>query len=185
MLGIGEAHTIGRKTMAEFGSLERAGEELHKLQHHWHEKLGSLIVETPDEDFNHTINVWGLYNALVSFNWSRSASLVYNGERDGLGFRDSVQDVLGVTAAIPKEARERLELMLTGQLSNGGAIPVIKPFDHHPGRKSRRSQKSTVRMTVCGSSMPCRPMLMRPGRWIFTARCCLMPMRVRRRCLAI
>ena len=135
MLGIGDAHTIGRKTIAEFGSLQRAGEELHKLQRHWHEKLGSFIVETPDEDFNHTVNVWGQYNALVAFNWSRSASLVYNGERDGLGFRDSVQDVLGVTAAIPKEAGERLELMLTGQLSNGGAIPVIKPFDHHPGRE--------------------------------------------------
>jgi N,N'-diacetylchitobiose phosphorylase len=135
MLGIGEAHTIGRKTIAEFGSLQRSGEELHKLQRHWHEKLGSLMVETPDEDFNHTVNVWGQYNALVAFNWSRSASLVYNGERDGLGFRDSVQDVLGTTAAIPKEAEERLELMLTGQLSNGGAIPVIKSFDHHPGRE--------------------------------------------------
>jgi cellobiose phosphorylase len=58
---------------------------------------------------------------------------VYNGERDGLGFRDSVQDILGVTAAIPTEARARLALMLTGQLANGGAMPVIKPFEHRPG----------------------------------------------------
>jgi cellobiose phosphorylase len=60
---------------------------------------------------------------------------VYNGERDGLGFRDSVQDILGVAAAIPEEAQARLELMLTGQLSNGGAIPVIKPFEHRPGHE--------------------------------------------------
>jgi len=90
-------------------------------------------VKTPDQDFNHYINMWGLYNCLITFNWSRSASLVYNGERDGLGFRDSVQDVLGIVSSAPEQARERLELMLTGQVSNGGAIPVIKPFDHHPG----------------------------------------------------
>ena len=88
-------------------------------------QLGSLVVETPDAELNHTINVWGLYNALISYAWSRSASLVYNGERDGLGFRDSVQDILGVVAAIPEEARARLELMLTGQVSSGGAMPIL------------------------------------------------------------
>ena len=133
MLGIGDARTTGKKKLSEFGSLERAAVELQRLKDHWHEKLGSLVVETPDEEFNHTVNVWGLYNCLVTFAWSRSASLVYNGERDGLGFRDSVQDILGVTAAIPDEARQRLELMLTGQVSNGGAMPIVKPFEHHPG----------------------------------------------------
>ncbi len=136
LLGIGEANTIGKKTLEEFGSLERAETELQKLKDNWHAKLGSLIVETPDEDLNHTINVWGLYNCLITFAWSRAASLVYNGERDGLGFRDSVQDLLGVVAAIPEESRQRLELMLTGQVSTGGAMPIVKPFDHHPGHEN-------------------------------------------------
>lgn len=136
LLGIGEANGIGRSKFREFGSLERAKAELQKLKDSWHAKLSSLVVNTPDADFDHMINTWGLYNSLVTFNWSRSASLVYNGERDGLGFRDSVQDVLGVVSAIPQEARQRLELMLTGQLSNGGAIPVIKHFDHHPGSEA-------------------------------------------------
>ena len=135
MLGIGDARTIGAKTVAEFGSLDRAEAELQRLKESWHSKLGSLVVETPDADFNHTVNVWGLYNSLITFAWSRAASLVYNGERDGLGFRDSVQDILGVAAAIPDAARARLELMLTGQLANGGAIPVIKPFEHRPGHE--------------------------------------------------
>jgi N,N'-diacetylchitobiose phosphorylase len=133
MLGIGDARTDGKRSVAEYGSLERAASELQKLKENWHAKLGSLVVETPDEELNHTINVWGLYNSLITFAWSRAASLVYNGERDGLGFRDSVQDILGVTAAIPDESRQRLELMLTAQVSNGGAIPVVKPFEHRPG----------------------------------------------------
>ena len=135
MLGIGDARTVGKRTVTEFGSLEGASRELEALKENWHTKLGSMVVETPDEELNHTVNVWGLYNCLITFAWSRSASLTYNGERDGLGFRDSVQDILGVVAAIPEEARTRLELMLTGQLSNGGAIPVIKPFEHRPGHE--------------------------------------------------
>ena len=136
LLGIGDARTTGKEVVEEFGSVERADEELRRLKASWHAKLGSLVVETPDEDLNHTVNVWGPYNALVASAWSRAASLVYNGERDGLGFRDSVQDVLGVVAAVPGEARERLELMLTGQVSNGGALPIVKPFEHEPGRES-------------------------------------------------
>ncbi|MBN1993182.1 MAG: N,N'-diacetylchitobiose phosphorylase [Anaerolineae bacterium] len=136
MLGIGDARTVGQRTVAEFGAPDRAEAELQKLKDDWHAKLGSLVVETPDEELNHTINVWGLYNCLITFAWSRAASLVYNGERDGLGFRDSVQDILGVVAAIPEEARRRLELLLTGQLANGGAMPIVKPFDHQPGRET-------------------------------------------------
>ena len=78
MLGIGDARTIGKRKMAEFGSLDRAEEELNKLKEHWHSRLESFLVETPDEDFNHTINVWGLYNCLVNFAWSRSASFPPN-----------------------------------------------------------------------------------------------------------
>jgi N,N'-diacetylchitobiose phosphorylase len=141
MLGIGTAETIGQKTVAEFGSFARADAELVKLKESWHSKLGSLTVETPDEELNHTLNVWALYNGLITFAWSRAASLVYNGERDGLGFRDSVQDVLGVTAAIPEAARERLELLLTGQMSTGGAMPIVKPFDHHPGSEQGPSEQ--------------------------------------------
>ncbi|MEJ2616621.1 MAG: N,N'-diacetylchitobiose phosphorylase, partial [Ignavibacteriaceae bacterium] len=64
---------------------------------------------------------------------SRAASLIYSGERDGLGFRDTVQDMLGIIHSIPEEVRERLELMITGQVSSGGAMPVVKPFAHKPG----------------------------------------------------
>lgn len=133
LLVIGEARTTGRATVAEYASIQRSDIELEKLKQYWHSQLDSLKVRTPDPELDSFLNTWGLYNCLITFAWSRSASLVYNGERDGLGFRDSVQDLLGVNAAIPEQARQRLELMLTGQVSSGGAIPVIKPFDHHPG----------------------------------------------------
>lgn len=134
MLGIDDAREVGQKIVAEYGSFSRADEEFEKLVKNWHAKLGSFKAITPDEDINHTVNVWGLYNCLITFAWSRAASLVYNGERDGLGYRDSVQDILGVSAAIPEEAGERLVRLLSGQFSNGGALPVISK-DFVPGKQ--------------------------------------------------
>ena len=58
-------------------------------------------------EFDSMINVWNAYNALITYAWSRAASLIYNGERDGLGFRDTVQDFLGVTALLKEEMRPR------------------------------------------------------------------------------
>lgn len=125
LFGIGDAWAVGEKTVAEYGNAKRADEEFDRLKENWHAKLDSFKVECPDDGINHTVNMWGLYNCLITFAWSRAASLVYNGERDGLGYRDSVQDILGVSAAIPAEAEERLVRMLSGQCQNGGAIPVI------------------------------------------------------------
>ena len=133
LLGLGTVGSHGRKTVAEFASPERCAAELQQLKAAWHAPLAAQQVQTPDADFDHMINVWNAYNALITYAWSRSASLIYNGERDGLGYRDTVQDMLGALPLLGAAVQPRLELMLTGQLANGGAIPVIKPFSHRPG----------------------------------------------------
>jgi cellobiose phosphorylase len=63
------------------------------------------------------------------------ASLIYSGERDGLGYRDTVQDFMGVMQLIPDEAKKRLELMITGQGSTGGAMSIVMAFTHKPGKE--------------------------------------------------
>ncbi len=135
MLGLGTPASHGTATISEFGNAERCEQEFESLKHSWHSKLTSLAVETPDSEFNSMVNVWNAYNSLVTYAWSRHASLIYNGERDGLGFRDTVQDFLGVTHLLGEDIQPRLELMLSGQVSSGGAIPVIKPEKHRPGQE--------------------------------------------------
>jgi N,N'-diacetylchitobiose phosphorylase len=133
--GVGFAASAGiaaRERYEKAGSLDA---ELKKIKAHWAERLGVLAVETPDDGFNAMVNLWAPYNNLMTFYWSRTASLVYAGERDGLGFRDTVQDIVGATALVTDESRERLELMLTGQCSTGGALAVVKPFAHNPGHE--------------------------------------------------
>ena len=135
LMGIGRAGEEGRAAVAEFGGAAKVNEELARLRSYWHERIAGLTVETPDAEWNSTLNMWGPFNCLITYAWSRAASLIYAGERDGLGYRDTVQDMLGVMHAISEEAGKRLELMITGQVSTGGAMPVVRQFDHHPGRE--------------------------------------------------
>lgn len=136
MLGLGTPETQGQAAVKEFGSPARCEAELVRLKASWHKYLDSVWVKTPDPEFDSMVNVWNAYNALITYAWSRHASLIYNGERDGLGFRDTVQDLLGVVPLMKGDIRERLELMLTGQVSSGGAMPVVKPNAHRPGHES-------------------------------------------------
>ncbi len=134
LLGIGKADVEGKQAIKEFSEIKNAEKELAKVKEFWHNKMQGFIAETPDGELNSTINTWGIYNSLITFAWSRAASLIYSGiDRDGLGYRDTVQDFLGVMHAIPEEAGNRLELMITGQVSTGGAMPVVQPFSHKPG----------------------------------------------------
>jgi cellobiose phosphorylase len=136
LLGVGRAAKEGWQALNEFEDLGRADSELEKVRRYWHSRLEGFAAQTPDPELDSTINTWGIYNSLITFAWSRAASLIYTGiDRDGLGYRDTVQDFLGVMQAIPDETRERLELMITGQVSTGGAMPVVLPFSHQPGRE--------------------------------------------------
>jgi Cellobiose phosphorylase len=136
LMGVGRAGVEGKAAAKEFANLARVDEELAKLKAYWHGRLEGLTAATPDPAFNSMLAMWGPFNCLITYAWSRAASLIYAGERDGLGYRDTVQDMLGVMHAIPSEAVKRLELMLTGQLSTGGCMPVVKQFAHRPGHES-------------------------------------------------
>jgi len=133
LMGVGRAREEGRRAAEEFASLEKVDQELSNLKSYWHARIAGLHVETPDAEFNSMLNMWSPFNCQMTYAWSRAASLIYAGERDGLGYRDTVQDMLGVMHAIPTEAVRRLGLMITGQVSTGGAMPVVKQFAHRPG----------------------------------------------------
>jgi N,N'-diacetylchitobiose phosphorylase len=137
LMGVGEAAKEGKQVVKEFGDVSRLEHELVKLRDFWHNRINAFSVETPDAEFNSMLNMWSPYNCQMTFNWSRAASLVYTAmERDGLGYRDSVQDLLGVLPNITDEAGKRLELMITGQVSTGGAMPVVNKIAHKPGQES-------------------------------------------------
>lgn len=135
VLGIGKAAQEGQKAADMVNTPAKVEAEYQKVISYWHSRIEGLSAKTPDKEFNSMINMWNPFNNLITYAWSRAASLIYSGERDGMGYRDTIQDMLGVVHNIPTEVVDRLELMLTGQNANGGAMPVVKPFDHHPGQE--------------------------------------------------
>ncbi|MBK8806830.1 MAG: N,N'-diacetylchitobiose phosphorylase [Bacteroidales bacterium] len=135
VLGIGKGAVEGQAAIKEFADPAVVQKAWDEVKAYWHGRIEGLTANTPDPQFNSMINMWNPFNNLMTFAWSRAASLVYSGERDGLGYRDTIQDMIGVLHNIPEEAGERLELMITGQVSTGGAMPVVKPFAHNPGRE--------------------------------------------------
>ncbi|HEY3438104.1 MAG TPA: glycosyl hydrolase family 65 protein [Actinotalea sp.] len=125
----------GRAVMAQHATPERVEAELEALRAEWASRLATLQVATPDRELDSMLNVWHAYQTHMTFSWSRGVSLVEAGDRDGLGYRDTVQDMLAVTHAIPEAVRERLSLILTGQTAEGGAMPLVKPLTHNPGHE--------------------------------------------------
>jgi cellobiose phosphorylase len=136
LMGVGKASVEGKKAVKQFGHTSKVKAEFDKLRQYWRNRIEGLKVHTPDPLFDSMLNVWSPFNCLITYSWSRMASLIYSGERDGLGFRDTVQDFMGVMQIIPHEARKRLELMITGQGSTGGAMPIVMAFTHKPGKEN-------------------------------------------------
>jgi cellobiose phosphorylase len=135
VLGIGKAWVEGKKAAELVNTPEKVEAEYRKVVDYWHGRIEGLSAQTPDAAFNSMINMWNPFNNLITYAWSRAASLIYSGERDGMGYRDTIQDMLGVVHNITDEVVERLELMITGQNANGGAMPVVKPYAHNPGHE--------------------------------------------------
>jgi cellobiose phosphorylase len=123
----------GREVLRDFGNIDRLNHELNILRDEWAAHLTTLQVSTPDPELNSMVNVWHAYQTHMTFNWSRGVSLIEAGDRDGLGYRDTVQDMLAVTHSIPGPVEERLDLILTGQTAAGGGMPLVKPLTHKPG----------------------------------------------------
>ena len=67
LLGIGPADTAGRKISARYADTGRVDRELADLKAHWHGLLGTMTVHTPDPAFEHMVNTWGAYNALMTY----------------------------------------------------------------------------------------------------------------------
>lgn len=120
--------------------------ELSILRENWNQKLKNLEVHTPSPEFNTMINTWNAYNCFMTFIWSRAASFIYCGLRNGYGYRDTVQDIQGIIHLSPDMALEKIRFMLSAQVNNGGGLPLVK-FTHQAGKEDTPDDISYVQET--------------------------------------
>ena len=103
--------------------------ELEELSTFWESYLATLQVKTPDEDLNTMLNIFNPRQCYVTKTWSRYLSYYQLGLGSrGIGIRDSAQDILSVAAAVPGEAKEALQTLLSFQKRNGSAMHQFNPL---------------------------------------------------------
>ena len=55
------------------------------LEKYWDDKINKLTIETPSEAMNTMINIWNLYQSEVNVMFSRFASFIEVGGKNGIG----------------------------------------------------------------------------------------------------
>lgn len=145
IVGVGN-EAKARKIMARYEEKGRVQKEWEELKNYWHSKIEKFKVKTPSETFDTMVNIWNAYQCFITFFWSRAASLIYVGLRDGYGYRDTVQDIQGIMHLDPESAEERLRLMLSGQVSNGAGLPLVF-FDYSPNSNLSLENPEYVKRT--------------------------------------
>ncbi len=134
------------RIIAAYEDVSVCDKEIDELKEYWHSRLDKFKINTPSAAFNSMVNTWNAYQCFLTFTWSRAASFVYCGERNGYGYRDTVQDIQGVIHTDPEAALEKIRFMLSAQVDNGGGLPLVK-FDHDAGHEGTPDDEKYVRET--------------------------------------
>ena len=129
IVSVGSAHKKGEvgELLKSALNFDVADDDFNKIKEKWDKSLSYCQINTPDEDMNKMINIWHTYQCHTTFNWSRFVSFYERGSDRGWGFRDSMQDVLGIMHVMPEKAKERIKTLLKIQRSNGNAKAVLYP----------------------------------------------------------
>jgi N,N'-diacetylchitobiose phosphorylase len=144
LLGIGDAMTVGKELKKRLCDPRHVEEEVAKLARHWEERLSPLSVETPDANTNRSINIWNIYQCHTTFNWSRSASFIEAGGRDGVGYRDTFQDILAVVHTSPARVRDKIKTMMRGQAKAGFVVHHFQPLTLDEDKKKMNVEKTYI-----------------------------------------
>lgn len=77
----------------DYRDVEKCEDFLKKTKQYWFELLNKVHVNTPVESMNIMLNGWSGYQSIVSRLWAKSG---YYQSGGAIGFRDQLQDTLGV-----------------------------------------------------------------------------------------
>jgi cellobiose phosphorylase len=128
---LGQAPSVeaARPEISRYRDPVAVEEALETLARSWDIYLSRMQIESPDEAMDAMLNVHNPRQVYTTLTWSRYLSLYQLGlGARGIGFRDSSQDVMGVVANAPREARALLEMLLQVQRRDGSAMHQFNPL---------------------------------------------------------
>lgn len=112
-------------TLRDFNTLDAQRAKITKW---WDEHLNILQAELDDPATQRQINLWTPVNTVLTGRFSRSINQWAPGIR-GVGFRDTVQDMLSIAYRKPQWALDNFNYLLTQQYEDGHAVHTAFPIE--------------------------------------------------------
>jgi cellobiose phosphorylase len=131
ILQLGQEPSIeaARAGIEQYRQPEAVDAALEEMCASWDGYLAALQVDTPDKSMNAMLNVHNPYQCYVAKTWSRYLSYYQPGLGSrGIGFRDSMQDVMAVLASVPAEGKDFIRTLLSFQKRDGSAMHQFNPL---------------------------------------------------------
>lgn len=114
--------TARQKALLDVAMLRKDfGEQKNEVERWFEEYYDYFDCNIPDKVAQRHINTWGALNVLNTMRYSRAVNAEAPGVRK-IGYRDSSQDALAFVFRNPKQAKDKLFLLLSKQLEDGSAV---------------------------------------------------------------
>jgi cellobiose phosphorylase len=135
LLGQGSDRAEAAELIGRFGEAEAAERALEAVRRSWDRILGGIDVKTPDPALDLLVNRWLPYQAISCRIRGRTAFYQSSG---AFGFRDQLQDALGVAALAPEIARRLIPRFASRQFVDGD----VQHWWHPPSGRGVRTRCS-------------------------------------------
>ena len=144
ILFIGEAgNIVDAKDMAyKYSKISKAKEELSNVKRYWYELLTRIQVKTPLESMNIMLNGWAIYQTIVSRLWGKTG---YYQSGGAVGFRDQLQDTLGVKYLSSELMKEQIIMQASHQFIEGD----VQHWWHEETKRGIRTRFSDDLLWLC------------------------------------
>jgi cyclic beta-1,2-glucan synthetase len=125
LLGQNATLEEARKSVARHREKGAVDAALASCKDFWSELLGTVQVDTPDDQLDLMVNDWLLYQATSCRLWGRTATYQSSG---AYGFRDQLQDSLALLIARPELVREQIVEASRHQFAEGDVLHWWQPY---------------------------------------------------------
>lgn len=136
--------TAGKDDMRQLLDVKRCKELLAKLKAHWLSFCRRFTLESGSEPLDRYMSLWGAYQCYACRILARGSLYQRGG---AIGFRDQLQDCIGLLYHEPKLAREQILLCCRHQYQEGDVMHWWHP--HPSGDKGVRTRCSDDLLWLC------------------------------------
>ncbi len=142
-LAVAESWEETDALLTQYGDVKAVEQGIQATRDFWAARLETLQVDSGDAPVDRFINTWTPYNNLITLQLARIISVDHMG-LDGLRYRDTTQDALGVANLDPDFATERMRQVFAQQQQDGAGCFSFYPDTPKPPSDEPDRSDNTV-----------------------------------------